>query len=263
MPTRILLRADASAAARGFVGSLAGWPPAAPARSALLRALYAAALTDIAAERRRRGVADLPLVEVPALHPRPGLFAILYSGDGGWRDLDRSLAEILAADGLNVVGVDVLRYFWRPRTPEHAALDLGRIMQTYQREWDASQVVLIGFSFGADVLPFLANRLPAALRANLRLMTLLAPERSTAFEVSPVGWIGKPGGADHAVAPELAQLSALRIQCFYGEKEAHDSLCTTPAAATPNVTIVRKSGGHHFDHDYGALAHAILAAAGE
>jgi type IV secretory pathway VirJ component len=260
VPARVWLDSSASAGSRAFVAALPDQAhTAAPALDSL-RAVYAAALRDIDAEQQRGGVADLPLVEVPAAQPTQSAFAVLYSGDGGWRDLDRSLADVLAGKGMSVVGVDVLRYYWRSKSPEVAARDLARIIVHYQQHFGRRPVVLIGFSFGADVMPFLINRLPADVRADIRLVTLLSPERATAFEVQPSGWFHRQADATIAIEPELNRLSISRLQCVYGEDEAADSLCTLASAA--KYQVVRKPGGHHFDHDYGELADAIIAASG-
>lgn len=261
VPARLWLDAHASEASRHFVAQIphldAADTVAPPAGS--LRALYDMALRDIDAERQRSGVADLPLVEEVAANPNRRAFAILYSGDGGWRDLDRSLAGLLAARGISVVGVDVLRYYWRPKAPEVAARDLARIMQRYERVWDCDQVILIGFSFGANVIPFMVNRLPADQRERIRLITLLSPEKTTAFEVSPAGWVGKAPAANIPIEPELKALSTKRLQCVYGQDEAQESLCITDAAA--RFDVIRKTGGHHFDKKYDELADAIISAA--
>src|SRR5262245_60453823 len=63
------------------------------------------------ASRAGDALADLPLVELEPRVPL-GVLAVIYSGDGGWRDLDRTVGEWLAAHGIHVVGVDALRYFW-------------------------------------------------------------------------------------------------------------------------------------------------------
>ena len=55
-------------------------------------------------------VSDLLLVELPAKGGN-GQLAIVISGDGGWRDLDKTIAEALQRDGVSVVGIDSLRYF--------------------------------------------------------------------------------------------------------------------------------------------------------
>ena len=86
---------------------------------------------------------------------------IFYSGDGGWRDLDRTVAGEMAALNYPVVGVDVLRYFWEHKTPEQAAADLAATMAYYRKNWGVKSFVLAGYSFGADILPAIYNRLPA------------------------------------------------------------------------------------------------------
>jgi len=41
--------------------------------------------------------------------------------------------------------------------------DLTRILRHYLPAWNRQKVVLVGYSMGADVLPFLISRLPADL----------------------------------------------------------------------------------------------------
>ena len=132
-------------------------------------------------------------------------------------------------------------------------------MHYYQQRWGRQRVALIGFSFGADVLPFLVNRLPPPMRAEVKLISLLSPERDTAFEVEPTGWLGRQADAVIPIEPELKKMQTLHVQCIFGADEADDSLCTTPSAAA--LDVLRKPGGHHFDQNYDELADAILAAA--
>ena len=51
------------------------------------------------------GVADLPLVELPA-KGKPRALAVFISGDGGWRDIDKQIGEYLQAHNVAVIGVD-------------------------------------------------------------------------------------------------------------------------------------------------------------
>ncbi len=206
------------------------------------------------------GVSDLPLVEVLPPHATQPAFAILYSGDGGWRDLDRALAGILARKGMPVVGYDTLSYFWREKSLETAARDLERVIRFYRARWERNEVVLIGFSFGADVMPFLYNRLPENVRSSVKLVSLLSPGRGAAFSVNPTEWVHIKTRSEKVtpIAPELAKLPAAIVQCVYGEAEAPESVCVLPAAAGTHV--LRKPGGHHFDEDYDRLADEVLAA---
>ncbi|MFM0236135.1 virulence factor family protein [Paraburkholderia sediminicola] len=202
-------------------------------------------------------VSDLPLIELPAAHPG-GLMAIVISGDGGWRDLDKTISLALQKDGVSVIGIDSLRYFWSEKTPAQTSRDLARVMQTYGARWHADHIALVGYSFGADVMPFAYNRLPEALRAKVSLIALLGFAPDADFQIRVGGWLGMPA-SDKAlkVQPELARVPPAIVQCFYGEDEK-DTLC--PALTRTGVEVIRTSGDHHFGRDYNALERRILDA---
>jgi type IV secretory pathway VirJ component len=183
--------------------------------------------------------------------------AVVLSGDGGWRDLDKTIGEDLQRQGIPVVGWDSLRYFWRKRSPEQTARDLATVLDTYMTKWHATEVALIGYSFGADVLPFVYNRLPRNLRSRVVLISLLGFAKSADFQIDVYGWLGLPPSRDAvAVSPELAKISPALVQCFYGQNEA-DTAC--PGLAGHGVQVIRTGGGHHFGGDYAVLANRILA----
>lgn len=203
-------------------------------------------------------LADLPLVENPVKEGGSDKrFAILLSGDGGWAAIDKGIAAGLVAKGVPVAGFDSLRYFWSARTPEGLAADLDRVIRYYASRWKRSDVVLIGFSQGADVLPFALNRLPAATRDRVRLTALLGPGQKASFEFHVTNWIGPSG--DRPIEPEAKKLSAANTVCLYGTTDK-TSLC--PALAPSYARPVAFTGDHHMGGDYGALAARILEAAG-
>jgi len=228
-----------------------------PDVGAHLLAALRAALDDLESAGEQPAVPELPLVEIPADEPGP-LLAIIYSGDGGWRDLDKTIGEYLAAHGVPSVGVDSLRYFWRLKTPDEVARDLARIMGAERERFGTKQVVLVGYSFGAGILPFAWNRLSEAERAPIVQLSLLGLEPHAAFEFHVSGWLEATGESAPLVLPELAHLDLARVQCFYGEEEEeeHDTLCTSPALK--GAEVIRTEGGHHFDGDYDKLAQQIL-----
>ena len=88
------------------------------------------------------------------------LLAVVLSGDGGWAEIDKSISAGLSTAGVPVVGWSSLDYYWTPRSPERAAGDLARIIEHYTTAWQKARVLIVGYSFGADVAPFLVNRLP-------------------------------------------------------------------------------------------------------
>jgi len=201
-------------------------------------------------------VSDLPLIELRAAQPTD-LLAIVISGDGGWRDLDKTMALALQHDGVSVVGIDSLRYFWSEKSPQRTASDIARVIRTYSARWHTSHVALVGYSFGADVMPFAYNRLPDAARAQVSYISLMGFAPSADFQIRVTGWLGMPA-SDKAmnVKPELAKLPPAMVQCIYGEKE-EDTLC--PTLTKTGMEVVKLPGDHHFGGDYDALARRILA----
>lgn len=199
----------------------------------------------------------LPVVEVPAQRPGDTL-AIFVSGDGGWAGLDKAVAAALAAQGVSVVGVDSLRYFWTARTPAGFAADLARIAEHYQRQWQRPRLLLIGFSQGADVLPASINELDPSLRAQIQRIVLMSVGRQAEFEFHVGNWLGS-SGEGLPIAPEVLRLPASKTLCIYGQDDA-DALCPDLPAGS-GVQTLALPGDHHFDGDHARLAREILKAA--
>ncbi|MDR7096693.1 virulence factor family protein [Hydrogenophaga laconesensis] len=199
------------------------------------------------------GVADLPLVPVPS-SGTSDTFAVLLSGDGGWAGIDKELAARLAAAGMSVVGLDSLRYFWSARTPEGLANDLDRVLRSFAVQWKKSRALLIGYSQGADVLPFAVPRLPATSRGLVAHTVLIGPGEKASFEFRLSNWVKRDSGG-LPLKPELQKLTAANTLCVYGTGD-RDTIC--PRVPAGQVTGVPLPGDHHFNGNYQKLADEIL-----
>ena len=195
------------------------------------------------------------IVDLPSERQARAL-AVIYSGDGGWQDLDKTIGEWMAGQDIHVVGVSTLETFWDSREPETVAADLEKILADADPT-GTLPVLVVGYSFGADVFPFAWPHLRPATQDRIRLIALLAPERETAFHVSVVGWLGVETG-NHPVPPAIAALPRERVLCVYGSDEQDSTPCTDASIA--GIEIVQTSGGHHFDGDYEAIGRKILDA---
>ena len=198
----------------------------------------------------------LPLIDVPPARGSSETLVVFVSGDGGWAKIDKSISGVLANEGMPVVGLNSLQYFWTKRTPETAARDLGAIIDSSLARWKKQNVILVGYSRGADVLPAMVARLTPEQRSRVRLLALLAPSPKVEFEFHVVDWMhdSKHG---LAVQPELAKLTSTMTICVWGDDDT-DSLCR--GLSLPHVKVVTLHGSHHFDGDYGKLARIILEA---
>jgi type IV secretory pathway VirJ component len=217
-------------------------------------AAFAALLAPWLAPEQAPAVAGL--VEMPAT-PRTRRMAVFLSGDGGWRDVDKRVSEKLQQLGVSVVGWSTLEYFWRRKTPEQAAVDLAAVVNAYARKWGCDEVALIGFSFGADVMPFLYDRLDPQLQRRIVQMSLMSPGQAADWEIQVAGWLGAgPSSEATPLAPAVAKMPGDRIQCFYGEADRGNS-CALFAAR--GAELLKKKGNHHMDGDYDRIARQIFA----
>jgi type IV secretory pathway VirJ component len=150
----------------------------------------------------------------------------------------------------------VLRYYWEHKTPEQTAADLTELMQHYRQKWGTKRFILAGYSFGADVMPAVYNRLPTEDQDRIDGIILLAFARTGSFEIHVDGWLGT-AGKETTTGPEMAKLPGDKVLCVYGIEEKDESGCTEATAVGEKLQL---PGGHHFDENYPALAKRLIAA---
>lgn len=203
---------------------------------------------------------DDPLgLPITVLEAKPALdtMAIVYSGDGGWRDLDKEVGDYLQKEGVPTIGIDSLRYFWSEKKPQETANDLARIIETYRKEWKVRHVLLIGYSFGADVIPATYNLLSGQDKARVSQISLLALSHEVDYEISVGGWLGVSSGSEADTVKDIEKIDPKIIQCIYGTDDDDDAC---PALKDKGIEVIGIEGGHHFDEDYEALTKRIVDA---
>ena len=200
----------------------------------------------------------LPIIELPAKNKQqhPNSVTFYYSGDGGWRDLDKVSAEYMASHGYSVVGVDALKLFWQHRSVERSAKDLTYLMQQYREKWGTTKFILAGYSFGGDILPALYNRLSKEDQNSIQALIMIAFSKDANFEIEVSGWLGQSGD-EMKTAPEVAQIPEKKLFCIYGEEEKEDTGCLQ---SEMKGEAFKLPGGHHFDENYEHLGQIIMQA---
>jgi type IV secretory pathway VirJ component len=198
-------------------------------------------------------IADIPLTEIKSASGKNKTLVILISGDAGWTWMHKKIAKILSRNDISIVGLNSLKYFWKRRAPEEAAQDFGRVIQYYKNKWKVKQTILAGYSFGADVLPFIAARLPGDIKEDIRSIVLIGAEPYTDFKIHISSWFEKSEGT-YPVLPEVLKLNKIKVLCVCGEKE-NNSICNKIKKGEARIRILK--GGHHFNWNYKALAGII------
>ena len=199
------------------------------------------------------------LLPVSILRPDgpPRAMAVFVSGDGGWGDLEASVGRRLADDGVAVVGLDARRYFERVRRPDETAADIAGLFEHYERLFETTRFALVGFSFGADIMPDVWPLLPEAIRDRTEAVSLLGLGRYADFEVTVATTLGLKSADSRPLAPLIAHLPLERTLCIaaFEEVQSGRSSCTEPAFQPAEVITL--PGDHVFNRDYNRVADAI------
>jgi type IV secretory pathway VirJ component len=203
------------------------------------------------------GADNLPLHAVDAGRSSAPIAAIYLTGDGGWAPFDQRVVGDLAKAGVPTLAWDTGDYFSTMRDPQTAAADLARAARDAMTRWRAQKFIVVGYSFGADVAPFLVDRLPADLRSRVDRVALMGPSEQAPFQVTAAERVGLSNPGARPVRPELATLTqdGVRVVCLYGQND-HDAIC--PMMTDPGVTKTALPGGHGFAGNDAAVARAIL-----
>jgi type IV secretory pathway VirJ component len=189
--------------------------------------------------------------------PHRNLAAVILSGDMGFNaGMAPRIASRLANDGIPVIGVNSLVYFRQQRGPQEVTKLVEGAIRKALDFGHAEQVVLIGQSFGADMIPVALAHLPPALREKVRMTGLVVPTDTLFFRASPselFNW----SSPDADALSTARRLNWLPVICISGSEET-TSLC--PHMTTANVDHVTLPGGHYLGFDADAVHHALVAA---
>jgi type IV secretory pathway VirJ component len=176
----------------------------------------------------------------PAARP-PALAAVFWSGDMGMRiGFGSDIPDRLAQLGVPALAVSSPALFGSGRDAAFAHAAVAHSLADVLRRSGAQRVVLIGFSFGADVVGASLGRLPPALRARIAQVVLVGPGPDIGYHANPFGifYLGLPRADPARLA---ASLRGLPLTCVFAAAEA-DSLCREPSLGGARMIAV--PGGH-------------------
>lgn len=213
------------------------------------------AVAAVAHGQRTAGMKGLP---VTAVAPRGSgsRLVLILTGEGGTGAFETALSRQLARAGEGVLVLDSRLYLRERRSPSEVASDVGALVTRYVNVWHRGRLVLLGYSRGADVAPFVANRLAAPVKAELDGMVLLSPTGGAAFELTLRDLVNpRPRATDLPVMPEVERLRGSRMLCSFGSAE-RSPFCTRLDSTLARV--VARNGGHDLDASDGAAIAGLI-----
>lgn len=185
-------------------------------------------------------------------HEKPLLFYI--SGDGGFNKFSTDLCDALNKDNFDVIALNAKTYFDDKKTPEQTTLDITNFLSKKLAGRKNQQVIFIGYSFGADVVPFLLNRLPNNFQYYVKTSFIMASSGSTDFEIHWSDMFGGNTKRSMDVVAEINKLQNKNIVIMDGKGDHN----LDKSRITIKYTYVVLPGGHHFDGDTDEVANELV-----
>lgn len=200
----------------------------------------------------------LPVLELEAKTDKP--FIIMVSGDGGSKGFTVSLARAIHDKGYAVALIDARSYFWQKKTPEETTAAISSYISGKLSTGNNHRWAMVGYSFGADITPFVVNRLPDSLRSKLTASVLLSPSTSTDFEIhlSDMLGIGKKRSMD--VIREINRMGDLSVIILGGDDETSFPFSQIKLTHFRHELI---KGDHHYGGDFRMVGEKVCGEIGE
>lgn len=199
---------------------------------------------------------QIPAAAAPGMVSRRETVAIYFSGDLGFNTgMGPKISRELANKGIPVLGVNSLTLFAREQSPAAASAIVRRAVDRALAISETKRLILIGQSFGANVLIEGLQGLSPSRQARVAMVALVTPSDTTLLQASPGGLID--------LVPAIPPLPAARalkwapVLCVQGQDEGR-SLC--PQWRQSNVRTVALPGGHFLNSDTALVARTILRA---
>jgi len=178
---------------------------------------------------------------------KPLIFYI--SGDGGFNKFSTSFMQTLNKQGYAVIGLNAKDYFWNHKKPQDAANAIEGAINEANKQWKKKNIVLLGYSFGADVAPFMLTHFSTSLAGKVNHLILLSPSSKTDFEIHVLQMIGWGKNSGESVPAEINKIS-IPVTIIVGDDENEFPFSQL---TIKNKHVIKMPGGHHYDGDVNAL----------
>ena len=198
-----------------------------------------------------------PAIGVHAPGPPP-IAVVNFSGDMGLCFLlGASTSRGLTEHGIPVVGITTPALFAHHVTRAELDAIIAEGVRTALTRTGAKRIVVMGQSYGADVVQTGLANLPKDLRPRVAAIILILPGDTVFYRADPSSLLYDHGTPDSMGATTANRLTWAPVTCIYGVEET-DSLC--PMLTTANAKKVGMPGGHNIRHDADGLLTHVLGA---
>lgn len=184
---------------------------------------------------------------------KPLIFYI--SGDGGINRFSSDLCKTINSNGFDVYALNARSYFYSRKTPQQAAAAIDAYLSAKLNGRPNQQIVLVGYSFGADVMPFILNLLPKELHDKVLVTFIMASSGSTDFEIHWSDILGGNSKRSMDVVSEINKIAEERLVIISASDDRNLDISRITLSKYTREVL---PGGHHFDGDTDEITRVIL-----
>jgi type IV secretory pathway VirJ component len=179
-------------------------------------------------------------------------YVIFLTGNGGRQNLVQSITHYLNIKNVSVLALNTKKYLWSEKDPDQIGCDLEALIDRYNKKWGEKKVVIIGFSMGAEVLPFALNCMEDKYLNEITDLILIGPWQKATFKIRLKDYyLEVNNGSD--IYPELLKMKTKKGYVICDDNEF--SICRKDLDGVIDYDLLE--GGHHFGRNYIALSKLI------
>lgn len=178
-------------------------------------------------------------------------YIFFLTGDGGYTKATEKFCKQIQAHNYNIISMDA-RYFYGGKTLTKAVSSFENVVKRIEKKKRIERITVIGYSFGADVTPFIINNIPDSLRNRISEVVLLAPSQKTNLKIDLLSLLFPKQVGKLNVVSEINKI-AIPVKVILNEKGPYKEL-----KFNKYITVKILPGNHHFDYNYDLLVKTIL-----
>lgn len=187
---------------------------------------------------------NLPIIYQQGNEEKPLIFYI--TGDGGFNAFSKGIIKDFQQKGYEIHALNSKQYFWKKKTPEQTTKDVEGYLKERMLQRNNQEIIFIGFSFGADVTPFIYNRLTDDLKKKTGKLFFIGPSKSTDFAVHMKEFFGAEPKGSQLVVPEINKIHHVPITLILTNAEIKN-FPFQHITLKQNYKLLKIATSHHFD----------------
>ncbi len=197
---------------------------------------------------------DFKVTEWNAHSDKPLIFYI--SGDAGFNTFSKSFGGNLHTFGYDIFALDTKAYFWNQKSPQETSEDIENYIQKQLKDRKNQDVILIGYSFGADVTPFVYNRFSEDLKSKIQKVFIIGPSKSNDFKIHLDEYFGQDIKGSLRVIPEINEMGKVPLLVILSDFE-FANFPYKDITLGNNYQMKHLAGDHHYGGNTKMLADCI------